>query len=170
MALTGAAVMLLITSQKVEDVLGGIEWPTLFFFIGLFVMVGALEETGAIDEVAQGIGAVTGGDRTAELLGIAWVSALGSGLVDNIPFTAAMIPVVEQLGGGERRRLLVGAGARRLLRRQRDAGRRRRERRRRRHGGARRTPDRVRPVPARRRPGHAGLDAARDGYIAVRYL
>ena len=100
-ALTGAAVMLLVTSQKVEDVLGGIEWPTLFFFIGLFVMVGALEHTGAIDEVAQGIGSVTDGDRTAELLGITWVSAIGSGLVDNIPFTAAMIPVVEQLSGRE---------------------------------------------------------------------
>ena len=51
-------------------------------------------------KVAQGIGSLTAGDRTAELLGIAWVSALGSGVVDNIPFTAAMIPVVEQLGGG----------------------------------------------------------------------
>ena len=100
-ALTGAAVMLLITHQKVEDVLAGLEWPTLFFFVGLFVMVGALEETGAIDEVAQGIGSVTAGDRTAELLGIAWVSAIGSGVVDNIPFTAAMIPVVEQLAGDE---------------------------------------------------------------------
>jgi Na+/H+ antiporter NhaD/arsenite permease-like protein len=67
----------------------------------LFVMVGALEETGAIDEVAKGIADVTAGDRTAELLGIAWVSAIGSGLVDNIPFTAAMIPVVEQIGGGD---------------------------------------------------------------------
>ncbi len=100
-ALTGAAVMLLITHQKVEDVLAGLEWPTLLFFVGLFVMVGALEETGAIDEVAQGIGSLTAGDRTAELLGIAWVSAVGSGVVDNIPFTAAMIPVVEQLGGGD---------------------------------------------------------------------
>ena len=100
-ALTGAAVMLLITHQKVEDVLAGLEWPTLFFFVGLFVMVGALEETGAIDEVAQGIGSVTAGDRTAELLGIAWVSAVGSAVVDNIPFTAAMIPVVEQLGGDD---------------------------------------------------------------------
>jgi Na+/H+ antiporter NhaD/arsenite permease-like protein len=100
-ALAGAAVMLLITSQKVEDVLGGLEWPTLFFFIGLFVMVGALEETGAIEQVANGIADVTAGDRTAELLGITWVSAIGSGLVDNIPFTAAMIPVVEQLSGGE---------------------------------------------------------------------
>jgi Na+/H+ antiporter NhaD/arsenite permease-like protein len=100
-ALAGAAVILLVTAQKVEDVLGGLEWPTLFFFLGLFVMVGALEETGAIDEVANGIADVTAGNRTAELLGIAWVSAVGSGIVDNIPFTAAMIPVVEQLGGGE---------------------------------------------------------------------
>jgi Na+/H+ antiporter NhaD/arsenite permease-like protein len=100
-ALAGAAVMLLVTSQKVEAVLAGLEWPTLFFFVGLFVMVGALEETGAIEEVANGIADVTAGDRTAELLGIAWVSAVGSGIVDNIPFTAAMIPVVEQLGGGE---------------------------------------------------------------------
>jgi Na+/H+ antiporter NhaD/arsenite permease-like protein len=100
-ALTGAAVMLLVTSQKIEDVLGGLEWPPLFFFLGLFVMVGALEETGAIDEVAQGIADVTAGNRTAELLGIAWVSAIGSGIVDNIPFTAAMIPVVEQLGGAD---------------------------------------------------------------------
>ncbi len=100
-ALTGATVMLVVTHQKVEDALAGIEWPTLFFFIGLFVMVGALEETGAIDEVAEGIASLTAGDRTAELLGIAWASALGSAVVDNIPFTAAMIPVVEQLGGGE---------------------------------------------------------------------
>jgi Na+/H+ antiporter NhaD/arsenite permease-like protein len=100
-ALSGAAVMLLVTTQKVEDVLAGLEWPTLFFFVGLFVMVGALEETGAIEEVANGIADVTAGNRTAELLGIAWVSAVGSGIVDNIPFTAAMIPVVEQLGGGE---------------------------------------------------------------------
>jgi Na+/H+ antiporter NhaD/arsenite permease-like protein len=100
-ALAGAALMLLVTSQKLDEVLGGLEWPTLFFFIGLFVMVGALEETGAIDEVANGIADVTAGNRSAELLGIAWVSAIGSGLVDNIPFTAAMIPVVEQLGNGE---------------------------------------------------------------------
>jgi Na+/H+ antiporter NhaD/arsenite permease-like protein len=99
-AMTGAAVMLLVSRQRLEDSLAGIEWPTLFFFIGLFVMVGALEETGAIDEVAEGVATLTGGDRTAELLGIAWVSALGSALVDNIPFTAAMIPVVEQLQSG----------------------------------------------------------------------
>ena len=98
-AMTGATVMLFLSRQKLEDSLAGIEWPTLFFFIGLFVMVGALEETGAIDEVAQGIASLTDGNRTAELLGITWVSAFGSGLVDNIPFTAAMIPVVESLQG-----------------------------------------------------------------------
>jgi Na+/H+ antiporter NhaD/arsenite permease-like protein len=98
-AMTGATVMLFASRQRLEDSLAGIEWPTLFFFIGLFVMVGALEVTGAIDEVAEGIASVTAGDRSAELLGIAWASAFGSGLVDNIPFTAAMIPVVESLQG-----------------------------------------------------------------------
>jgi Na+/H+ antiporter NhaD/arsenite permease-like protein len=100
-ALAGASVMLLVTRQSLEESLAGIEWPTLFFLIGLFVMVGALEETGALEEVAEGIASVTGGNRLAELLGIMWASAIGSGLVDNIPFTAAMIPVVDSLGGGE---------------------------------------------------------------------
>ncbi len=96
-ALSGATVMLLATSQRLDDALAGIEWPTLFFFLGLFVMVGALEETGAIGEVAKGIGDVTNGNRTAELLGINWISTIGSGVVDNIPFTATMIPVVSEL-------------------------------------------------------------------------
>jgi Na+/H+ antiporter NhaD/arsenite permease-like protein len=64
-------------------------------------MVSALEHSGALDQVADGIASVTGGDRVAELLGILWASALGSGLVDNIPFTAAMLPAVEDLGGAE---------------------------------------------------------------------
>ena len=99
-ALAGATVMLVVTRQSVEEALRGIEWPTLFFFMALFVMVGALEERGAIAEIAQGIANVTAGDRTAELLGITWASAIGSGIVDNIPFTATMIPVVEELQGG----------------------------------------------------------------------
>ncbi|HET8754875.1 MAG TPA: ArsB/NhaD family transporter [Solirubrobacteraceae bacterium] len=99
-ALSGATVMLLISRQPLERSLAGIEWPTLFFFVGLFVMVGALEETGAIGEVADGIATLTDGDRAAELFGILWTSAIGSGLVDNIPFTAAMIPVVDQLQSG----------------------------------------------------------------------
>src|SRR5687767_7922272 len=96
-ALLGATVMLLLTKQEVEEALSGIEWSTLFFFLGLFVMVGALEHQGVIQDMADGIADLTGGDRTAELLGITWGSAFRSALVDNIPFTATMIPVVEQL-------------------------------------------------------------------------
>jgi len=99
-ALAGASVMLLATRQSMQETIGGIEWPTLFFLMGLFVMVGALEYTGALQEVADGVADVTGGDRSAELYGILWTSAVGSALVDNIPFTAAMIPVVDSLGGG----------------------------------------------------------------------
>jgi Na+/H+ antiporter NhaD/arsenite permease-like protein len=96
-ALTGAAVGLLVTRIDLEQALSRIEWTTLFFFISLFVMVGALEATGAIDHVADAVKDVTGGERTAELIGITWVAALGSGVVDNIPFTTAMIPVVKEL-------------------------------------------------------------------------
>jgi len=98
-ALTGAAVALLITTIPLEKTLSNIEWPTIFFFVALFVMVGALEETGAIGEVASFAKDLTGGDRTAELLGIVWISAAGSGVVDNIPFTTAMLPVVSELQG-----------------------------------------------------------------------
>ena len=98
-ALTGAAVALLVTRVPLEQALSKIEWPTLFFFVALFVMVGALEETGAISEVADAVKDVTGGDRTAELLGTLWIGAAGSAVVDNIPFTTAMIPVVQELQG-----------------------------------------------------------------------
>ena len=79
-ALTGAAVGLLVTKLDLEEALSKIEWPTLFFFIGLFVMVGALEETGAIDHVATAVKDITGGGRAAELLGIAWIAGVGSAL------------------------------------------------------------------------------------------
>ena len=71
-ALAGAAVYLLVSRLPLEQVLSKIEWPTLFFFVALFVMVGALEVTG---EPGHRRGReLTGGDRTAELLGILWVS------------------------------------------------------------------------------------------------
>ena len=102
-ALMGATVALLVTRQKLDEVLARIEWPTLFFFLALFVIVGALEETGAIDKVAEGVANLTGGNRTAELLGILWIGGFGSAIVDNIPFTTAMIPVVDGLvpAGGD---------------------------------------------------------------------
>jgi Na+/H+ antiporter NhaD/arsenite permease-like protein len=96
-ALTGAAIGLLVTRIDLEEALSHIEWTTLFFFISLFVMVGALVETGAIGHVAEAVKDVTGGERSAELLGIVWVAAAGSAVVDNIPFTTAMIPVVKDL-------------------------------------------------------------------------
>jgi len=99
-ALTGAAVCLLITRLPLEQALANIEWPTLFFFVALFVMVGALEATGAIADVADAVKDLTGGERTAELLGIVWIGGIGSALVDNIPFTTAMIPVVSELQAG----------------------------------------------------------------------
>src|SRR5919109_2353242 len=100
-ALSGASVALLTTRNHLEHALAKIEWPTLFFFVALFVMVGALEQTGAIDEVARAVSELTGGHRTAELLGIIGIAAAGSAVVDNIPFTTAMIPVVEQLQAGQ---------------------------------------------------------------------
>ena len=98
-ALAGATAMLLVSRQSLEETLAGIEWPTLFFFVGLFVMVGALEATGAVHELADAIVALTGGDRTGELLAISWSAAIVGGVVDNIPLTATMIPVVAEIAG-----------------------------------------------------------------------
>jgi len=98
-ALAGATAMLLITRQKLHETLSAIEWPTLFFFAGLFVMVGALEHTGAVDELAEAIVSATDGDRSAELLAISWSAAIVGGIIDNIPLTATMIPVVQEIAG-----------------------------------------------------------------------
>jgi Na+/H+ antiporter NhaD/arsenite permease-like protein len=101
-ALGGATVLLLIGAPDIEAALGRVEWPTIFFFIGLFVMVGGLEERGVITAIAESVGGLTEGSTRIESLVILWVAAVGSGLVDNIPFTAAMIPVVDELGAGDR--------------------------------------------------------------------
>jgi Na+/H+ antiporter NhaD/arsenite permease-like protein len=100
-ALTGATVMLLVAADNVERALERVEWSTLFFFVGLFVMVGGLQEQGVIDQVAEWLADVSGGSSTAEGLIVLWGAAAGSAAVDNIPFTAAMIPVVDSLQGGE---------------------------------------------------------------------
>jgi Na+/H+ antiporter NhaD/arsenite permease-like protein len=96
-AMTGATLMLLVAGRELEWALERVEWGTIFFFVGLFVMVGALEERGIIGSIADGLADITGGSRTAEALVILWGAAVGSALVDNIPFTAAMIPVVDEL-------------------------------------------------------------------------
>jgi Na+/H+ antiporter NhaD/arsenite permease-like protein len=96
-AMTGATAMLLVTGADIEWALERVEWGTIFFFVGLFVMVGALEERGVIGRLADAFASATGGSETAEALVILWGAAAGSALVDNIPFTAAMIPVVDEL-------------------------------------------------------------------------
>lgn len=95
-ALGGATILLLIAADDVEDALERVEWSTIFFFVGLFVMVGALEERGVIAEIADWLAEATG-SSVGQGMAILWGAAAGSALVDNIPFTAAMIPVVEQL-------------------------------------------------------------------------
>ena len=95
-ALGGATILLLVASDDVEDALERVEWSTIFFFLGLFVMVGALEERGVIAEIADRLAEATG-STVGQGMAILWGAAAGSALVDNIPFTAAMIPVVEQL-------------------------------------------------------------------------
>jgi Na+/H+ antiporter NhaD/arsenite permease-like protein len=100
-ALTGATVMLLVAASDVESALEKVEWATIFFFVGLFVMVGGLEQQGVIERVAERLADVSGGSPTTEGLIVLWGAAAGSALVDNIPFTAAMIPVVETLQDGE---------------------------------------------------------------------
>ena len=101
-ALGGATVLLLIGAPDIDSALGRVEWPTIFFFVGLFVMVGGLEERGVIEAIADGVGEYTEGSTRIEALVILWVAATGSAIVDNIPFTAAMIPVVDELGSGDR--------------------------------------------------------------------
>jgi Na+/H+ antiporter NhaD/arsenite permease-like protein len=100
-ALVGATAMLLVAVPDMEIAFERVEWNTIFFFIGLFVIVGALEAEGVVGDVADLIGDATGGSLTAETLGILWASAVGAAAVDNIPFTAAMIPVVDQLQAGD---------------------------------------------------------------------
>jgi Na+/H+ antiporter NhaD/arsenite permease-like protein len=100
-ALAGAALLLFLRgAAHLEESLDAVDWTTMFFFAALFVMVGGLEQQGVLQDVADWTRDVTGGNRSAELLGIMGISAVGSAMVDNIPFTAAMIPVVDQLNPG----------------------------------------------------------------------
>lgn len=99
-AMAGATVMLFVAADDVDEALSRVQWTTLLFFIGLFVMVGGLEERGVIADIADALASVTEGSDTAQGLAVLWGAAAGSALVDNIPFTTAMIPVVEEVQGG----------------------------------------------------------------------
>jgi len=99
-ALFGAAVLMLYARSDVEEVLREVEWPTLLFFVGLFVLVGGLEVTGFVGRIAEFLTGVGGSPAVTALL-VMWGSALASGIVDNIPFTATMIPVIQEFAQTE---------------------------------------------------------------------
>ena len=100
-ALSGGFLLLLLAGGShhlVETTMKSVEWATIFFFIGLFIAVGGLIETGIISDLAKEAVALTGGDVTATSLLVLWLSALVSSVLDNIPFVATMIPLIQNMG------------------------------------------------------------------------
>ena len=93
-ALLAAVIMMIVGKQDVEDVIMGVEWSTILFFIGLFVVVGGMEENGVIDQLATLLIGMTGGNMVLTMLIILWVSAIVSSFLDNIPFVATLIPMI----------------------------------------------------------------------------
>jgi Na+/H+ antiporter NhaD/arsenite permease-like protein len=96
-ALTGAVALMVVARESPQDVLREVEWPTLFFFIGLFILIAGVIEIGMITAIADALTDVTGGALAAGSLVILWLSAVLSGVVDNIPYTATMLPVVAEM-------------------------------------------------------------------------
>jgi Na+/H+ antiporter NhaD/arsenite permease-like protein len=97
-ALLGAATLMLLTRADAEEVLAEVEWSTLFFFVGLFMLVESIVKVGIVGGLADGLIELTGGDGRITTLGLIWLSGIASAIIDNIPYTATMIPVVERLG------------------------------------------------------------------------
>ena len=100
MALIGviaAVLTLLAAGRGALHVIKGVDWRTLLFFLGLFITVGGLEETGVLEMMARYIGEVSGGNVSIAIPFIVWISAFASAIVDNIPFAATMVPVISRL-------------------------------------------------------------------------
>src|SRR3989339_1657090 len=97
-ALAGAALLLLLTMNEPENPLREVEWTTIFFFIGLFILVRGMEEVGAIHILAEKMLELTKGDLTVTTLTVLWASGVFSAIVDNIPFVATMIPLIHNMG------------------------------------------------------------------------
>ncbi len=105
-ALFGAALLLLLESwehdlhgkdKAFENIMAEVEWTTIFFFVGLFIVVTGVEHVGIIAWMAEKTLALTGGDFNATAAAILWISAIASALIDNIPFVATMIPLIENM-------------------------------------------------------------------------
>ncbi|HMM20727.1 MAG TPA: ArsB/NhaD family transporter [Selenomonadales bacterium] len=97
-ALVGAMALMLLSGEEPEDILLHVEWPTIFFFTGLFVLVGGLKATGVIGKLASWSLTLTQGNVLETSLLILWVSAIASAFIDNIPFVATMIPLLQEMG------------------------------------------------------------------------
>jgi Na+/H+ antiporter NhaD/arsenite permease-like protein len=97
-ALGGATALIVVGGIHPRDAFLEVEWPTIFFFVGLFMVVGGVEKAGLLEDIGQGMGDASGGHLWAGTMLVLWLGALLSGIVDNIPLTAAMIPVVKELG------------------------------------------------------------------------
>lgn len=97
-AVAGAVLLLLISGIKPEKVLKEVEWKTIFFFAGLFMLVGGIEQAGVLEYIANGIYALSGDNMLLLGMSILWISAIVSAFVDNIPFTATMIPLIKDIG------------------------------------------------------------------------
>ncbi|MBM7563183.1 ArsB/NhaD family transporter [Paenibacillus sacheonensis] len=98
-ALAGAFALLLLTGEhKMETAFTKVEWTTIFFFVGLFVLVSGLIETGVIAKLAAQAMELTNGNVMASSLLILWLSAIASAFLDNIPFVATMIPLIQEMG------------------------------------------------------------------------
>ncbi|MGE1062690.1 ArsB/NhaD family transporter [Megasphaera paucivorans] len=96
-AMAGATVLLIITKTDVKKAMSFIHWETLFFFLGLFILVGGIEEAGVISALAQHVLTLTDGDLFLSSGLLIWLAAMASAFVDNIPFTATMIPLISHM-------------------------------------------------------------------------
>jgi len=96
-AIGGAVALLFISNIHPEKIFHEVEWKTIFFFVGLFIMVGGLKEAGVIKILAKGVIDLTQGDIVLTTMAILWVSAIASAFIDNIPFVATMIPLIKDM-------------------------------------------------------------------------
>ena len=92
-----AAALTLVTNKSPLHLIKRVDWHTILFFIGLFLAVSGLEESGVLEAMAHGVGALTGGSLAMMIVVIIWLSAIASAFVDNIPFAATMVPVISSL-------------------------------------------------------------------------
>lgn len=92
-----AIITLIANAKYIPELLSKVDYKTLLFFVGLFIVVGGLEQTGILEIIAQFIGKVSGGNIKLMIAIIIWVSAIASAFVDNIPFSATMIPIIKSL-------------------------------------------------------------------------